>query len=80
MGMFVHILSSSKKMDKLITIQIEEIKDNLTNILNNSNLPLFVIRYILKDLYSEVCNLYNQQVINDKTEYQNYINSQKNEN
>lgn len=80
MGMFVHILSSSKKMDKPITIQIEEIKDNLTNILNNSNLPLFVIRYILKDLYSEVCNLYNQQVINDKTEYQNYINSQKNEN
>ena len=70
----------SKKMDKPITIQIEEIKDNLTNILNNSNLPLFVIRYILKDLYSEVCNLYNQQVINDKTEYQNYINSQKNEN
>jgi hypothetical protein len=67
-------------MDKPITIQIEEIKDNLTNILNNSNLPLFVIRYILKDLYSEVCNLYNQQVINDKTEYQNYINSQKNEN
>lgn len=67
-------------MDKPITIQIEEIKDNLANILNNSNLPLFVIRYILKDLYSEVCNLYNQQVINDKTEYQNYINSQKNEN
>ena len=56
-------------MDKPITLQTEELKNNIVEIINNSKLPPVLLDYIMKDLYNEIHILYINQVTQDKNEY-----------
>ena len=49
---------------------IKETKDKLVEILNTSALPPFVLEPIMKDLYTEVVGLSQQQYLQEKTEYE----------
>ena len=49
---------------------IKETKDKLVEILNTSALPPFVLEPIMKDLYTEVAGLSQQQYLQEKTEYE----------
>lgn len=56
-----------KKPTSLILI---ETKNSIAQIINNSNLPPFVLEPIMKDLYTEVVGLSQQQYLQEKTEYE----------
>lgn len=62
-----------KAVLKPMTILKEEFIYNLTKLCNNSGLPLFVMEYILKDLYFEVKSLAKAQYESDLTKYNNAI-------
>lgn len=54
---------------KPITLVYEELVDELTNIINNSKLPAFIIEPILKDLYLEIKAMAQRQLARDKEIY-----------
>lgn len=51
--------------NKPLTVLIEDTKQKITQIINESNLPIYVVQSILKDFLSEVSALYEQQYQND---------------
>lgn len=53
-------------MDKPLTLQIEETKKAIVNTINNSNLHLFVLDAILKDIYNELHILYKNRLLKRK--------------
>ena len=63
-------------MEKPITIVIEDFKNKITNEINNSNLHPFILDAIFKDLYNEIHNLYNKQIIDDKISYKEFVEKQ----
>ena len=44
-------------MDKPITLRIQEFQQNLSQVIADSDLPVFIIKYIIKDLNTEIDNL-----------------------
>lgn len=68
-------------MDKPITINIENFKQDIKDIINNSQLHPFILDSIFKDIYNEIHLLYQNQVLQDKQMYQESIdkNNDKNE-
>lgn len=56
-------------MNKPTTLLIEEFKQNISKLINESGLPAFVLEYIIKDLYSEISDLSVKIAQNEKTEY-----------
>ena len=47
-------------MDKPTVLSIEEFKQKLSDVVSNSELPAFILEYIIKDLYTEVHNISEQ--------------------
>lgn len=62
-------------MEKSITLQIEELKKTLIDAINNSNLPVAVLDYIVKDIYYEIHLASQKQLAAD---IQSYEESMKN--
>ena len=60
---------------KPITFVYEELVDELTNIINNSKLPAFIIEPILKDLYLEIKAMAQRQLERDKEMYNQSLQS-----
>lgn len=60
-------------MNKPISLIREELIENIVGLINESNLPLFVVEPILKDLYLEVKNGAQQQLENDRQQYQSFL-------
>lgn len=56
-------------MEKPTTLRIEDFKKDIINTINNSNLPLFLLDYILKDLYNEIHLASQNQLSKDIREY-----------
>lgn len=55
-------------MDKEISLDlgINVFKDNLINLIGNSQLPIGVTYYILKDVFNEIQNLYNETLTKEQ--------------
>ena len=51
-------------MENDVNIKIEEFKLSIINLLNESNMPIGMIYYIMKDVFGEITE-----------EYQNYLNT-----
>lgn len=51
-------------MENDINISIEEFKLNIIKLLNNSNMPIGIMYYVMKDVFGELTE-----------EYQNYLNT-----
>lgn len=62
-------------MNKPITIIYEEFKKNLTDTINNSGLPPFVIEPVLSDYLNEIRMLIKKQYEMDKNAYEEYLKS-----
>lgn len=56
----------------LSLLQIE-FTNNLVNLINNSQLPSFVIELILKDVYKDIALISQKQYELDKKEYQKIV-------
>lgn len=65
----------NKKILKPVTILREEFITNLTNMINDSELPMFVLEPIFKDMHNKIRIAEQQQLENDKIKYQEMINS-----
>lgn len=57
------------KADKPLSLVINEFRANIENIINNSNLPPYIIEPILKDYYNQIAVLSNNVCINEMEEY-----------
>lgn len=59
-----------EKIEKPITVIRQEFIDTISNAINNSSLPLFIVEPILKDIYLEVKSLSQKQYELEKAEYE----------
>lgn len=66
-------------MEKPITLQTEELKENIVKIINESKLPPILLDYIMKDLYNEIHILSCNQLIKDKQSYEKSLNENQKE-
>lgn len=60
-------------MNKTSAMIFEEFKQDMANLINNSNLPPFVIELVLKDFYQEIHNIAKQVYEQDKSQYANFL-------
>lgn len=60
-------------MDKPFSILYEEFRQGLTNLINNSCLPPFVIESVLRNYTSEVNGLARNQYQIDKANYERLL-------
>lgn len=64
-------------MEKTLNVQVEELKKSIVNAINNSDLHLFVIDAVLKELYNEVHMLYINQAKQEIKEYSEHISNEQ---
>ena len=57
-------------MDKPVTVVREELKETITNAVNGSNLPAFVVADMFEKFLAELKQLERQQYQNDLQSYQ----------
>lgn len=69
---------NKKEVIKPSTILKDEYINNLTNLTNNSGLPLFVIEYILKDFIQEVHVTSKKQTLLDMEKYEEQLKALQN--
>ena len=64
-------------MDISINTNINIFKENLVNLIGNSNLPIGITYYILKDIFSEIQDIYNITLEKEKQEMLNSISEEE---
>lgn len=64
-------------MDKPFSILCEEFRQELTNLINNSGLPPFVIESVLKNYINEVSSLARNQYQVDKARYECFLSEKE---
>lgn len=57
-------------MDKPISVQIEEARQNIVECINAQNMNVTILDMIIKDLYMEIHSLAQQQYEKDKQAYE----------
>ena len=62
-----------KEILKPVTILREEFINNLTDMVNNSDLPMFVLEPIFRDKHGKIKIAEQKQLENDKIKYQEMI-------
>lgn len=60
-------------MEKPITLTISELKNDISKLVNESKLPVFILDNIFREFYSEVHMLSLQQEQAEKVEYEKYL-------
>lgn len=64
-------------MEKPITMKIEEAKEHIVQAINDSNLPMWIVRDIIRDIYEQANRLAIQQAEQEKKAY---LESEKEDN
>ena len=64
-------------MTKPANLIIEETKENLVKVINESGLPPFLVEPILKDLYNQISILKQQELEQSKKQYEDSLNQEK---
>lgn len=63
-------------MDKPLTIKIEDTKNALVQIINESNLHPYILDSIVGNIYNEVHMVYMQQMQQERKEYESKNNEE----
>ena len=58
-------------MDENFNIKMLSLKQNIVKLVGESELPVGVVYYILKDLFEDITNVYNQSIALEKTILEN---------
>ena len=66
-------MENNRVLQKPVTILREEFINNLTDLINDSDLPMFVLEPIFKDMHSKIKAAERQQLENDKKRYQEML-------
>lgn len=64
-------------MNKPFTVAYEDFKQELANLINNSNLPALVIENVLQDYLIETRNIARKQYLSDKEQYEKSLSETK---
>lgn len=64
-------------MNKPADLIVEETKESIVKIVNESGLPPFLLEPVLKDLYNQISILKQQELEKSKQEYENSLNQEK---
>lgn len=64
-------------MTKPANLIIEETKENLVKVINESGLPPFLLEPVLKDLYNQVSILKQQELEKNRQEYENSLKQEE---
>ena len=65
-----NIVKEKFKMEKPLSVSREEFVDGLVNLVNNSNLPMFVVLDVLKGAVEEVKDAAARQYEQDRLAYE----------
>ena len=65
----------SEQIMKPMSVARREFINNLTDLINNSMLPPFIIEDVLKDTYNKMCIISKQQLDQDLKRYNEAMNS-----
>ena len=66
-------IMDNKEINKPILLCREEFTKNLVKLINESQLPVFIVEYILKDILSEVHTATQQEFESEKQTYEKQI-------
>lgn len=47
---------------------LQDLRQEITNLINQSNLPIDAVYYVMKDIMNEVVEIYNQQLQQEQAE------------
>lgn len=64
-------------MNKPANLIMEETKENIAKVVNESGLPPFLLEPILKDLYNQVSILKQQELEKSRQEYENSLKQEE---
>lgn len=64
-------------MNKPANLIIEETKEKIVKVINESGLPPFLLEPILKNLYDQISILKQRELEKSKQEYENRLNQEK---
>ena len=64
-------------MNKPANLIVEETKEGIVKMINESGLPPFLLEPILKDLYNQVTILKQQELAKSKQEYEDSLKQEK---
>ena len=64
-------------MNKPANLIMEETKENIVKIINESGLPPFLVEPIIKDLYNQVSILKQQELEQSKKQYEDSLKQEK---
>ena len=64
-------------MTKPANLIIEETKENLVKVINESGLPPFLVEPIIKDLYNQINILKQQELEQSKKQYEDSLKQEK---
>lgn len=67
-------------MNKPANLIVEETKDNIINIINESGLPAFLLEPILKDLHDQTSILKQKELEKSKREWEESLKKEKEKN
>lgn len=57
-------------MEKPVSLVLNDLKQEIVDSINKTNLPLCIVEPVLKDLYAEIATLAKQQLAKDKEEFE----------
>ncbi len=64
-------------MTKPANLIIEETKENLVKVINESGLPPFLLEPVLKDLYNQISILKQQELEQSKKQYEDSLKQEE---
>ncbi len=64
-------------MEKPLNLKIEEIRKQIMNIINEANLPAYILKPIIKDFYMQLQNLERQELIQAEKQYEKSLKTEK---
>lgn len=67
------IMDNEKKINKPITILINELKSKIINSCNESQLPPIILDLVIQGIYLEIHNLAEKQIADDEIAYMKAI-------
>lgn len=64
-------------MEKPLNLRIEEVRNQIANTINEANLPAYILKPIVKDFYTQLQNLEQQELIQAQRQYEKSLNEEK---
>ena len=55
--------------EKSLAVAMTELKEQIVNAINVSNIPIYLVKYALKDIYDEVIQIADTQIENEINQY-----------